>query len=227
MYSRLSTEVLKQHEASSRGGSRVKRSLTYDSPRDKDRKVGEPHSGRTKSLAKESQRSSKMDKQQSDTVSTLSQGTGKQKLSMTRLRHKIKLFGGTFSKSGGSDLHIEKRYEPTYQLGPSDKTKFSTEKAEQIIKATLEAYLKGRKYDPKKFPTLCKSLSELIKERVKASGYSRYKLVAHVLITESKGQTTRHASRCLWQAENDNFASATYEADEFVAVGSIFATYYD
>lgn len=225
MYSRLSTEVLKQHEASlTRGGGRVRRSLTYDSPRDLDRDP--PHSARTKSVAKESQRSSRMDKQQSDTVSTLSQGTGKQKLSLNRLRQKIKLFGGTFSKSG-SDMHIEKRYEPTYQLGPSEKTKFSTDKAEQIIKATLEAYLKGRKYDPKKFPTLCKSLSDLIKERVKASGYSRYKLVAYVLITENQGQSARHASRCLWQAENDNFASATYEADDFVAVGSIFATYYD
>lgn len=179
MYGGLSTEVLKQHESSTREG-RVKKTLNHDSLKDT--------SGRFKD-----NRSSKMDKQHSETGSMISQATGRQKL--MRLRHKIKLFGGSFSKSG-SDTHIEKRYEPTYQLGPSEKTKFSSEKAEQIIQATLEAYLKGKKYDPKKFPTLCKSLSDLIKERVKASGYSRYKLVSHVLVTENQGQSARHVSRC-------------------------------
>ena len=215
MYSTLSTEVLKQHEASARIGH-VKQPRTHaDSSRDL--------SGKTKSIAKDS-RSSRMEKQHSDTASMLSQGTGKMKF--MRLRHKIKLFGGTFSKSG-SDTHLEKRYEPTYQLGPSEKTKFSSDKAEQIIKATLEAYLKEKKYDAKKFPALCRSLSELIKERVKAAGFSRYKLVSYVLITENQGQSARCASRCLWQSENDNFATATYESDDFTAVGSIFATYYD
>ena len=213
MYGRLSTEVLKQHEASARRGHR--NPLTNDSSVER--------SGRGKLTVKDG-RSSRMDKQHSDTGSMVSQGTGKLKL--MRLRHKIKLFGGTFSKSG-SDSHIEKRYEPTYQLGPLEKTKFSSEKAEHVIKATLEAYLKDKTYDAKKFPTLCRNLSELIKERIKDAGYSRYKLVSYVLITENQGQSVRHGSRCLWQAENDNFATATYEADDFTAVGSVFATYYD
>ncbi|XP_053388510.1 dynein light chain Tctex-type protein 2B-like [Mercenaria mercenaria] len=153
-----------------------------------------------------------------------SSGTGKLKLQ--RLRHKIKLFGGSFSKSG-SESQIQKQYENTYRLEPDEKTKFSTKKAEETIHHVLENYLKGKKYDPKKFPNLCKSLAELIKERVKTSGCQRYKLIAHVMILENQGQSMRHVSRCLWNKDHDNYATATFETSEFTAVGSVFATYYD
>jgi hypothetical protein len=152
--------------------------------------------------------------------------TGTGKLKLMRLRHKIKLFGGSFSKSG-SESQIQKQYENTYRLEPDDKTRFSTKKAEEIIRHVLENYLKGKKYDPKKFPNLCKSLAELIKERIKTSGCQRYKLIAHVMILENQGQSMRHVSRCLWNKENDSYATATFESGEFTAVGSVFATYYD
>ena len=213
MYGRLSTEVLKQHEATARTGH-LRKTLTPDISKDRVDRLTVPGS-----------RSSKMDKQHSDTGSMISQGTTG-KLKFLRLRHKIKLFGGSFSKSG-SESHVEKRYEPTYQLGPLDKTRFSAEKAEHVIRTTLEHYLKDKQYDPKKFPVLCKNLAELIKERIKDAGYTRYKLVAYVLVTENQGQSVRHGSRCLWHAENDNFATASYEADGFTAVGSVFATYFD
>ncbi|KAL4238982.1 hypothetical protein ACF0H5_003686 [Mactra antiquata] len=153
-----------------------------------------------------------------------SSGTGKLKLQ--RLRHKIKLFGGSFSKSG-SETQIQKRYENTYRLEPTDTTRFSSKKAEDIISHVLENYLKGKSYDPKKFPNLCKSLAELIKDRVKSSGCTRYKLIAHVMILENQGQSMRHVSRCLWNKDVDDFATATYETNGFTAVGSVFATYYD
>lgn len=157
-------------------------------------------------------------------MSESSTGTGRLKLQ--RLRHKIKLFGGSFSKCG-SETHLTKQYENTYRLGPDESTKFSVKETEETIRHVFENYLKGRTYDPKKFPNLCKTLAELIKERVKISGCQRYKIISHVLILENQGQSMRHVSRCLWNKDFDNYATYSYETPEFTAVGSVFAAYYD
>lgn len=197
MESNLSREVLKAHNAG-KSDSKAQDSTSHKTLGSRDR-TGTMHS-------------------------ESSNGTGKLKL--MRLRHKIKLFGGSFSKSG-SETQIQKQYENTYRTEPTDTGRFSAKKAEDLIRHVLENYLKGKAYDPKKFPTLCKTLAELIKERVKGSGCTRYKIIAHVMILENQGQSMRHVSRCLWNKDFDNHATATYETSEFTAVGSVFATYYD
>lgn len=171
------------------------------------------------------ERSNTMLSESRDRAGTLMSETSS-KMRLQRLRHRIKLFGGSFSKST-SETQIQKQYENTYRLEPDEKTTFSTKKAEDTIRHVLQNYLKGRKYDPKKFPNLSKSLAELIKERVKTSGCQRYKLIAHVMILEKQGQSMRHVSRCLWNEDQDNYATATFETLEFTAVGSVFAVYYD
>lgn len=205
MDNRLSKEVLKAHNASDKPAEPA----PIDQVSNVTRKT--PFRERTGTM-------------QSDTGSTAS-GAGKMKL--FRLRHKIKLFGGSFSKSG-SETHVQKQYENTYRLEPKDPSeKFPCKKAEDIIRSVLEGYLKDKDYDPKKFPTLCKSLAELIKERVKSTGVQRYKLIAHVMILENQGQSMRHVSRCLWNKDLDNYATSTFETKQFVAVGSVFGAYYD
>lgn len=150
-----------------------------------------------------------------------------------RLRTKLKVHsllggGGHFSKSN-SEVGAQNRikYENTFRIDPEDNSKFVCSKAEKIIAQVLETYLKGRKYDSRKFPQLCKTLSDLIKERVKSSGLKRFKIVAYVMITEDKEQTMRYASRCLWDPRFDNYATATYHGEDFTAIGSAFAVYFD
>lgn len=48
------------------------------------------------------------------------------------------------------------------------------------------------------------------KEKVKEIGAPRHKLVVQVTIGEVQGQGVRIASRCLWDVETDNHASAYY-----------------
>ncbi|XP_052769978.1 dynein light chain Tctex-type protein 2B-like [Mya arenaria] len=159
-------------------------------------------------------------------MSESSTGTGHGRLKLQRLRHKIKLFGGSFSKSG-SESQVTKHYENTYRIEPREGKHFATKKAEDIIHTVLESYLKGKSYDSKKCAILSKSLAELIKERIKASGCERYKIISHVMILENGGQSMRHVSRCLWNKDTDNYATATFETQDFIAVGSVFASYYD
>lgn len=118
-------------------------------------------------------------------------------------------------------------YENTYKTDPEDTRRFSQTKAEQIIYSVLENYLDQRQYDPRQFPSLSKTLSEMIKERVRDSGLDRYKLVAVVTLCENRDQGTRVASRCLWNPKHDNHASVVYEGANFFAVGSVYAMYFD
>lgn len=148
-----------------------------------------------------------------------------------RIRTKLRLhtlLGGALSKRSGSEKGGPTRVlENTYKLGPEDGTKFNQQKAEQIIHNVLNMYLKDRVYDEKKFPQLCKTLSDLIKERVKLSGLRRYKVVAYVMVFENKTQGVHYTSRSLWETNLDNFATVKYNGSDFIAIGTIFATYYE
>ena len=83
-----------------------------------------------------------------------------------------------------------------------------------------------------------KQLADTIREKVKALGYERHKLVvqvrawAHVqaaaepasaqppllqvTLAQKKGQAIRIASRCLWDATNDTYASCVYENESLL-----------
>jgi len=70
-------------------------------------------------------------------------------------------------------------------------------------------------------------LSEVIKDRVKALPLRRYKLVCSVVIGQNGGQAVRHASRCLCDADNDGFASASYANSSLFAIATVYAVYHD
>jgi len=74
---------------------------------------------------------------------------------------------------------------------------------------------------------MAKQLSEVIKDRIKALRMPRYKLVCSVVIGQNSGQAVRNASRCLWDADNDGFASASYANRSLLATATVYAVYYD
>jgi hypothetical protein len=82
---------------------------------------------------------------------------------------------------------------------------FNTDKTKYIIMSTFESYLKDRQYDPRTFPRLCKTLADLLKERVKSTGPKRFKIITNVSILENKEQCAVCASRCIWDTDNDNY----------------------
>lgn len=52
--------------------------------------------------------------------------------------------------------------------------------------------------------------SDLHSSHVLELNYSRYKIIAQVLIGEQRGEGVRMATRCLWDAEADNYATQTF-----------------
>merc|ERR1712216_546231 len=93
--------------------------------------------------------------------------------------------------------------ENTYIMKPQEHEKFRANEVIKTVKALLDERLKGKKYDSNESAQLSKELCTEIKEKVKEIGAPRHKLVV-------QGQGVRIASRCLWDVETDNHASAYY-----------------
>ena len=144
-----------------------------------------------------------------------------------RLRSRLKTLAALGYSRNFNNIEESVSLQPTYKMGPDNSQVFSAENAKHIIHGVLEAYLKGKDYDAKRFANLSRTLAELIKERVKNSGIARYKIVAYVTIVEKNEQGCHHGSRCLWNVNTDNYASSVYETKQFSAVGLVFAAYYD
>ena len=116
-------------------------------------------------------------------------------------------------------------YENTYHLEP--KEKFQASKVKAIIEDVLNSRLKDEVYDPKSCRQWVKTLSEIIKGRVKDLKYERYKLVVTVTIGQLKDQGFRMGSRCCWDAKQDTFATASFRNKTLFAVGSVWGVYYE
>jgi len=56
-----------------------------------------------------------------------------------------------------------------------------------------------------------REITQEVRRRVKEEmELPRYKIVVQVVLGEVRAQTVRVASRCLWDAEADNYASYSY-----------------
>jgi len=117
--------------------------------------------------------------------------------------------------------------ENTYIMKPQEHEKFRANEVIKTVKALLDERLKGKKYDSNESAQLSKELCTEIKEKVKEIGAPRHKLVVQVTIGEVQGQGVRIASRCLWDVETDNHASAYYTNPHLYCVAMVFACYYE
>ena len=70
-----------------------------------------------------------------------------------------------------------------------------------------------------------KKVVDMMKEQ--SGGDPRYKFVFQASVGENQNQMVRNASRCLWDAEIDNCASASWSNGKAYAVAQCFALYYE
>ena len=114
-------------------------------------------------------------------------------------------------------------YENTYQLDP--KRKFQSSAAQEIIKDTLEKYLKDEKYDANASAQMAKTLALVIKDTVKELNYERYRIMCIVSIGQLDEQGIQLVSRCVWDTNRDTSASGSYKNKSLFAVATVFAVY--
>ncbi|TMS20667.1 Tctex1 domain-containing protein 2 [Larimichthys crocea] len=110
----------------------------------------------------------------------------------------------------------------TYLIRPNHQHKFKPAVVKECIREIVRERLSGMRYDPEEVPELSRSLADCIKDKVKNAGFDRYKLVVQVVIGEQRGQGVKVSSRCLWDADTDNYAEDVFMNDSLFCAGGSF-----
>ena len=115
--------------------------------------------------------------------------------------------------------------ENTYQLDPG--VRFNVKLVETVMQQILESRLQHAQYSDDAAKTLTTELTDTIKVKIKTLGFSRHKLVCHVIIGPVGGQCVRVASRCVWDEKHDDYASTSYTNSSLFAVAMAYGIYFE
>ncbi|XP_037058641.1 tctex1 domain-containing protein 1 isoform X3 [Peromyscus leucopus] len=97
----------------------------------------------------------------------------------------------------------------------------------RILKDVLTAHLQEAEYDPEFCRQMTKTISEVIKARVKELMIPRYKLIVTVYIGQQDGQSILIGSRCLWNPKSDTVSSYTFRNSTLFALANVYAVYFE
>ena len=122
-----------------------------------------------------------------------------------------------------ANSQLDTTYPNSYRLEPVNR--FSETRVKEIIEDVLDQHLHGRTYDAVFCKEMSKNLSELIKQRVKQLGFSRYKFICIVHVGEISNQGIRISSRCLWDQKLDNVAEGFFRNGNLFAVAVVYGLY--
>lgn len=136
---------------------------------------------------------------------------------------------GSLGRSGllSADRNRTMKYENTYKLEPDDK--FPIYEAKTIAHSVLNSNLEGKEYNKDECQRLTISMSDRIKQQIRALGQARYKIVVIVSVgqLQESQPSMSFTSRCIWSDKLDNFAEATYSNKHLYAVALVYALYAD
>ncbi|XP_030061933.1 dynein light chain Tctex-type 5 [Microcaecilia unicolor] len=115
--------------------------------------------------------------------------------------------------------------ENTYQLGPTKRFPVTT--VNNILKEVLTSYLQEEKYEAELCRQMTKTISEVIKARVKDLMIPRYKIIVLIHIGQLRDQSMRFGSRCIWDPTNDTYSSYALRNGSLFAVANVYAVYFE
>ncbi|XP_041914199.1 dynein light chain Tctex-type 5 [Alosa sapidissima] len=113
--------------------------------------------------------------------------------------------------------------ENTYQLSPTRR--FPVMTVNDILKDVLASYLQEEKYEAELCRQMTKTISEVVKARVKDLMIPRYKIIVLISIGQLSDQNMRMGSRCLWDVVNDTFSSHTFKNSSLFAIANVYGVY--
>mmetsp|Transcript_9069 Transcript_9069/g.22507 ORF Transcript_9069/g.22507 Transcript_9069/m.22507 type:complete len:120 (-) Transcript_9069:64-423(-) len=115
--------------------------------------------------------------------------------------------------------------EKTYQIKPHFRKKFKPLQVKQIIEEVMAEKLQGEKYHVDKAARAAKEITDLVKAKLKEMDWDRYKYVVQCVIGEQRGEGVKMGSRCYWDQDTDNSASATFSNDSLFCACVAFGVY--
>lgn len=133
-------------------------------------------------------------------------------------------FTNASSRLTSASHHLTPKINPDlHRMEP--RKRFYEPDVRNIIQEMFDKHLTGKDYSPEFGKTIAKSLSDLIKEKVKALNFHRYKIISFVYIGQLGDQGLRIASLSLIDKSVDNFAEHYFETSGFFAVGVVYGFY--
>lgn len=130
------------------------------------------------------------------------------------------LFSDSRASYKNSLVPIEKE-ERRYEVDPT--IPFDVLKVKQIIRDEFDI-LKDRPYFD--HTTVCKDLSNTVKERVKDVGFTRYKYIVLVSVGNDANQGLNISSRSFWDTERDSYVSESLKLGGSFVVVNVYAIYF-
>ncbi|XP_077981952.1 dynein light chain Tctex-type 5-like [Glandiceps talaboti] len=115
----------------------------------------------------------------------------------------------------------------TYKTEPDQDQKFQVHKVRKVIEEVLEHHCEDECYGASSAGMLTRTLTDIIKARVKDLNFERHKIVVHVVVGAVQSQGFEMASRCLWNTGQDNYASATFANNSIFAVATVYGIYFE
>jgi hypothetical protein len=140
---------------------------------------------------------------------------------------KLSVSTNASSKATVKPTAPKKRLENTYRTEPTSGAGFDQPRVERFLLELLEMRLKTERYEARNCSSLTTSLADVIKARMKKMGFSRHRLVVHVVVGEKRDQGLQACGRCVWDEKTDNFVTITYENSSLFVVASVYGIYYE
>ena len=119
------------------------------------------------------------------------------------------------------------RLQNTYKMEPEEGEGYKEKEIRATTEQVLADMLNGLEYDPQSASNLSRTISNMVKDKMKKMNMPRFKFVVSVVIGQKGGQCMKVTSRCMWNAKTDSFTSVQYENNTLAACVTVHGIYMD
>nr|XP_033773057.1 tctex1 domain-containing protein 1 isoform X2 [Geotrypetes seraphini] len=127
----------------------------------------------------------------------------------------------SYSEESG---HYDEVVQPAVQM---ENTFQLVATVNNILEEVLTSYLQEERYEAELCRQMTKTISEVIKARVKDLMIPRYKIIVLIHIGQLNKQSMRIGSRCIWDTTNDTFSSYALQNGSLFAVANVYGVYFE
>eukprot|EP00033_Pygsuia_biforma_P001457 GCRY01001646.1.p1 GENE.GCRY01001646.1~~GCRY01001646.1.p1 ORF type:complete len:123 (-),score=12.06 GCRY01001646.1:81-449(-) len=120
---------------------------------------------------------------------------------------------------------MEKDTQNSYIIRPAFNKKFRPHIVKELIRNVLFERLSGLTYHPENTTQWTREIADDIKLKLKEFELDRYKFVVQVVIGEQRGEGVKMGSRCMWDADTDNYAQEVFLNESLFAIAVAFGVY--
>ncbi|KAH0569045.1 dynein light chain Tctex-type protein 2B-like isoform X1 [Cotesia glomerata] len=130
------------------------------------------------------------------------------------------------NKNDNELLNDDQQNPASYQISPQLADKFKPQLVKEIIYNVLHDQLSSKVYNVQDANKWGKEISDIIKNKVKELNFRQYKYIVNVVLGEQRGAGVKIGTRCLWDAEADDYAHGNFLNETIFCVACVYAVFF-